>query len=941
MKIYCSKRFATLLFIVALSIGIATGARAQTLTHRYSFDDPAGSTNFVDSVGGTNWNGYLVDGFEGGMPQLTGSSLELDGLGDYAELPAGIMTNYTQITVEVWADFSTNNPVWTRVFAFGSQNASGDKGSGIDYCHYAGGNYQNLDDLSTNGADAYANSTPGLNGETNVHITVVVDPVNSNLLYYNGISVVSTQHGNPTPLSETLDNFNVIGRSLYNTDPTLDGTIHEFRIYQGALSPQSVVLNDTAGPHNYITTPGSVLSLNFSSPANTLLLDQIAPQTLTGDFTGVTNLNLIAYGGVQYATGNSNVLTISDDGVVVALGVGTTTVTATYGSVSATNTLTVLSAPTTLVHRYSFATDASDSIGGANGTLIGDAAVTNGQLVLPGGPNGSGYVSLPGNIINISTNAAVTFEAWTTIGETGQWSHLFEFGSTGQSNVYCAPRAASGGFVEFGLSEGGSVAGGQTLSWAHGWGNITLHYTGVIDPGTETLAVYTNGVVMQASYNASSPLSYIATNLATLGYSSYGDPDATLTMREFRIYSGALTPAQIAMSDLSGPGNPDFDPGALASITVATTNYPAFSSFIAPVIWANYASLPNFNLLPNSMASEPGLVVTSSDTNIISVNAQNLLTTYRPGTVTLSASYQGKTSSAVVRVDNQAVLTHRYSFTNNAGTVAIDSIAGADGTLMGTASITNAQLQLNGQPDDSGYVSLPAGLLGNYRSATLDIWTTISSFESPWSRVWEFADTNSGNTDNELYFAPAWNNPATVAFSSFDPPVGGFNLSSTPPTLTGLTVHLTCLLSDGSVDFYTNAVLYMSQTGYIAPASQAGIVGSWIGYSPYGDPCTDGSVQEYRIYQGRLSPEEIQASDVLGPNATLSTTNATLSVTASGGSIVLSWPVANAGFAVQSNTNLSNSSLWTTLTNAPTLVGSQWQVTLPNSGNSQFYRLLR
>jgi hypothetical protein len=929
MKPNNTKHAVSLISLTAILMGFALGASAQTLVHRYSFQDSAGSQTFADSVGGSAWNGTL-NNQNGGTPYLSGSSLELDGLGDFAELPAGITSNYTQITVEFWADFSASNPVWTRVFSFGDQNGGGSKSSGFDYCHYAGGNYQNLDMLGTNGADAYANSTPGLNGATNAHVTVVIDPVDNNMYYFNGVSVVSTEHNTVPPLSAIIDNFNLIGSSLYANDPTLAGTIHEFRIYQGVLPAGSVALNDAAGPATYLTSPGTIVSLNFSSPVNPVIVNQSVQEVVTGNFALVTNLNLVLYGGVTYSSGNTNVLTISGSGVVKGIGVGTTIVTATYGSVSVTNSLTVVSVPTTLVHRYSFTTDASDSIGGANGTLTGDATVSGGQLVLDGG----GYLSLPGGIINIATNAAVTFEAWTTIGQTAEWSHLFEFGNTGVNNIYCAPRADAGGFHEFGLSEGGGVTGGQTLSWAHGWSNITLHITGVVDPTTSTLAVYTNGVLVQASYTAAAPLTLIATNFATLGKSSYGDPNATLSVDEFRIYSGALSPAQVAMSDLSGPNSVNFNPGALSSITVVATNYPAFSQLVAPVILANYASLANFNLLPNVYAFANGLAVTSSDTNIISVNGNNILTTYRPGTVTLSATYLGKTSSATVRVANQAVLAHRYSFTGDAS----DSVGGANGTLVGTANVSGGQVQLDGGSGD--YVSLPPGLLSTYRSATMDIWATISSAQQHWSRLWEFADIGPA-TANELYFAPAWNSTANAAFMSDGIPFGGANLGPVAPAMVNQTVHLTCLLADGSMDLYTNGVLYLRTTAVTGPASQVGDSGSWIGYSPYGDPGITGSVDEYRIYQGRLSPEEIEASDVLGPDQVLST-NATLSASVSNGNIVLSWPVANAGFAVQAKSSLSRNVLWTTLTNAPILVGNQWQLTVPHAaGTDQYFQLIR
>src|ERR1035438_5474371 len=66
-----------------------------------------------------------------------------------------------------------------------------------------------------------------------------------------------------------------------------------------------------------------------------------------------------------------------------------------------------------LQHRYSFTSNASDSVGGANGTLIGNAYITNAALYLPGGGNSdspSGYVSLPNGIV--SNDTSITVECW-------------------------------------------------------------------------------------------------------------------------------------------------------------------------------------------------------------------------------------------------------------------------------------------------------------------------------------------------------------------------------------------------------------------------------------------------------------------------------------------------------------------------------------------------
>ena len=67
-----------------------------------------------------------------------------------------------------------------------------------------------------------------------------------------------------------------------------------------------------------------------------------------------------------------------------------------------------------IVHRYSFASDAKDSVGGKDGALTGAAAVAGGQLVLDG--SAGTYLDLPigDTIANLSS---ATFETWVT------WDH--------------------------------------------------------------------------------------------------------------------------------------------------------------------------------------------------------------------------------------------------------------------------------------------------------------------------------------------------------------------------------------------------------------------------------------------------------------------------------------------------------------------------------------
>jgi hypothetical protein len=526
--------------LVVLCFGAAWCASAETLIHRYSFNDLAGSSTFIDSMGGAE--GTLNNSLAGNpsSASLDGSQLQLDGTGGYANLPGGLISSNTQVTIEFWATFSSSNPFWTRVFAFGDQNA-GSENTGFDYCHYAGGNWQNLN-LQTASSGVYANNPGGLNGQTNVHVTCVADPLGNKLYYYNGTKVTSDPvlnngaGGTVPALSGLNDTFCLLGRSLFDIDPTLAGSISEFRIYSGVISAATLALDDAAGPDNIVTNPGPVKALHFSAPVNPLVVNQSSQQILSADFTNLTGLDLIAYGGATFSSSNTGVITVNTNGVVKAVAAGTANVVASFGGLNATNTLTVVSLPAVLAHRYSFnGTDASDSVGGANGTLMGNAAVTGGQLVLDG--SFGSYVDLPAGQINIATNTAVTFEAWVSFGNPATWAYLFGFGNTnnggGVGQIACVPCSESGGFHHWGITE--NFGGGRSPTWAHGWNNLTAHVTCVVDPPTSTISIYRDGVLEFAEYDASAALSNVPTNYGFLGRSFFdSDPNQQASNYDFR-----------------------------------------------------------------------------------------------------------------------------------------------------------------------------------------------------------------------------------------------------------------------------------------------------------------------------------------------------------------------------------------------------------------------
>src|SRR5580698_8921966 len=186
------KRLAQITFGLAVALGLSgsLSASAQTLAHRYSFNDPAGSSTFADSIGGADGSLNNVTAGNSDSAYLDGAQLQLDGTGGFGVIPSGLISTNVSVTIEFWASYNSTNQPWTRTFAFGDQTGGGGENTGLDYTHYAPGNYQNLNIQSPAG-NGYANNPAGLNGATNVHVTVVVDPTQNNMYYYNGSTIVS------------------------------------------------------------------------------------------------------------------------------------------------------------------------------------------------------------------------------------------------------------------------------------------------------------------------------------------------------------------------------------------------------------------------------------------------------------------------------------------------------------------------------------------------------------------------------------------------------------------------------------------------------------------------------------------------------------------------------------------------------------------------------
>ncbi len=349
------------------------------------------------------------------------------------------------------------------------------------------------------------------------------------------------------------------------------------------------------------------------------------------------------------------------------------------------------------------------------------------------------------------------------------------------------------------------------------------------------------------------------------------------------------------------------------------------------------------------------ITYTSANTNIAVVDSKGNITGVGWGTTGIIATYTSLGLSAtqsVQVVDVPTALAHRYSF--NDGT-ANDSVGSANGTLVGNATISGGQLVLPNTTSvapATDYLQLPAGILtnsvngtNNDPAVTVEAWATIKAGQYTWANLFDFGNRDkSGQSEYDIHVCVhASDNSTITGISDSDNANVDYqyiDLGSGSSLDGNTNVHITAVFNPpaGYMAIYLNGVLAGADYNVTIPMSGVQAVRNIIGADNWPDPGMQGAIDEFRIYNGALTPNEIAATQVLGPNQLLSAASPAISASASGGSLTLSWPVASASYTVLTTTNLAAVN-WITAVVTPQIVGSQWQVILPITGNARFYRL--
>jgi len=235
------------LFLISAALFASSSLRADITSNlllHYTFDNMADGV--VPDVSGHSLDGMLMGAAVPGTGYgATGSSVSLTNAADYVQLPSDVTTTLNDYTVSCWVNLATIN-YWSRIFDFGNGIATNMFMAPQDGNPYYAIKQRDIinGDPGSGEQSIKSNTAIALNTWTHVAVTCKYDEttgIGAMVMYINGSPSASKNDVTITPASMGTTLQNYIGKSQYSTDPTINGLIDDFRIYDRALTLDDVM----------------------------------------------------------------------------------------------------------------------------------------------------------------------------------------------------------------------------------------------------------------------------------------------------------------------------------------------------------------------------------------------------------------------------------------------------------------------------------------------------------------------------------------------------------------------------------------------------------------------------------------------------------------------------------------------------------------------------
>jgi uncharacterized repeat protein (TIGR03806 family) len=263
---------------------LATTSHAALL-HRWSFNAPPANTpsgtTFTDSLSSTPLTvrglGATLDGTRIILPGTTTSGTQESQIAAYLNLPNGLISSKTHLTVEVWAA-PLSARFFQPLFDFGRMNHPGDgagapgewtgttpawpptsetsDGIALLFNRFTDLNTQRQGSRLNNANPVYLDSNlPTTAGTTYHYVFTFTDtPAGGTVAWYRNASLVGSTNVD-FHLSDIEDVNNWFGRSQWNILSNAHAAYSEIRLYDQALSPSEITASRDAGPDTLLPPP--------------------------------------------------------------------------------------------------------------------------------------------------------------------------------------------------------------------------------------------------------------------------------------------------------------------------------------------------------------------------------------------------------------------------------------------------------------------------------------------------------------------------------------------------------------------------------------------------------------------------------------------------------------------------------------------------------------
>lgn len=364
--------------------------------------------------------------------------------------------------------------------------------------------------------------------------------------------------------SELSNTQGFIGHATHtNAHPAnFIGSVDEFRIWTGALNKEQVQSSyllgpDAANPLN----AGALQSISMKVNDPVMIEGTIQRPVVQGTFAAAGVMDLTRIPGLSFSSDHPNVVAVDGD-LLKAGATGSVQITVTYSGQTRTGTVTVTNRQLMLTHRYTFNSDAKDSIGHADGLLRGNARIETNSLVLDGSLAPQTFVQLPSDLIG--SYDLLTIEAFLTPGNSGNQGRLYDFGNSvnvanqdiGWEYLFMSPIGGNGSQPRVAIWPDPGVPGTeQGITVNQNFRNARVHIVTVVDSLANTITLYTNGVLASTITNSLINLAGLSDIKSYIGRSVWPDPNLTGSIDEFRIYYGAMSASEVAASYAAGTGD--------------------------------------------------------------------------------------------------------------------------------------------------------------------------------------------------------------------------------------------------------------------------------------------------------------------------------------------------------------------------------------------------